>query len=188
MTAQIETIFTSSVYHNNLNFNLKKFCLDIQKTKNQNNRSGVNSWQSENIINDLPKDFLNCLNDEVNNYKNFLNVKKKVIVEYVWLNVNKKGSYNLEHDHPNCFISGVYYINTPINSGDIIFKHPSPTIDYVWPDENCFEQYNEFNSAIWTVKAEKNKLLLFPSWLRHRVEENKNNEDRISISFNCVLS
>jgi hypothetical protein len=111
MTAQIETIFTSSIYHNNLNFNLKKFCLDIQKIKNQNTRSGVNSWQSENIINDLPKDFLNCLNDEVNNYKNFLNVKKKVTVEYVWLNVNKKGSYNLEHDHPNCFISGVYYIN-----------------------------------------------------------------------------
>ena len=53
MTAQIETIFTSSIYHNNLNFNLKEFCLDIQKIKNQNTRSGVNSWQSENIINKL---------------------------------------------------------------------------------------------------------------------------------------
>ena len=187
MTSQIETIFTSGIYQNTLNFNLKEFCLNIQQLKSQNNRSGVNSWQSEDIVNDLPKDFLNCLNDEVNNYKNFLNSKKKATIEEAWLNINKKGSYNLEHEHPNCFISGVYYVNTPIDGGDIIFIHPSTTINYVWPVKNCFEQYNEFNSNIWTFKAEKNKLLLFPSWLKHRVEENKNNEDRISISFNCFL-
>ena len=187
MVGQIETMFTSTIYHNNLNYDIKDFCLEIAKTKNQKNRSGVNSWQSENIINDLPKVFLDKLNFEVEQYKIFLNFQKRVKLDYVWLNINKPGAYNLEHDHPNFFISGVYYVDVPEKSGNIIFKHPCPSIDYSWPNITNVEKYTEFNASQWTLTPQKDKLFLFPSWLKHRVDENRSNKDRISISFNCQI-
>ena len=188
MTPQIDTMFTTSLYHNKLDFDLKDFCHNIQKFHSQNNRSGVNSWQSENIIETLPENFLKALNNEIYQYSKFLKVKRKLVLDMVWLNVNKKGSYNLEHDHPNSFVAGVYYISVPKNSGNIVFKHPSITMNYCWPDKDCFNEYNEFNGGQEIINSENNQLLLFPSWLKHRVEENKSDEDRISLSFNCNLS
>ena len=57
MTPQIDTMFTTSLYHNKLDFDLKDFCHNIQKFHSQNNRSGVNSWQSENIVETLPENY-----------------------------------------------------------------------------------------------------------------------------------
>ena len=36
----------------------------------------------------------------------------------------------------------------------------------------------------YSLPATEGSLLLFPSHLQHKVEENKSDEDRISISFN----
>ena len=36
----------------------------------------------------------------------------------------------------------------------------------------------------WGIPPEENKILLFPSWLPHYVDDNLSDEDRISISFN----
>jgi uncharacterized protein (TIGR02466 family) len=47
--------------------------------------------------------------------------------------------------------------------------------------------YNEFNSAIAKIRPEEGKLLLFPSYLHHGVDENLSEEERIVISFNVIV-
>ena len=46
---------------------------------------------------------------------------------------------------------------------------------------------NEFSTNILKIKPEEGKLLLFPSYLHHSVEENLSDEDRIAISFNLDI-
>ena len=56
-------------------------------------------------------------------------------------------------------------------------------MEYDWAP--CYlTEYNKYNSAAWTIKPIANQLLMFPGWLKHRVEPNLGKENRISISFN----
>ena len=36
----------------------------------------------------------------------------------------RKNSYNVKHNHQNCYLSSAYYIKKPKNSGDITFFDP----------------------------------------------------------------
>ena len=40
---------------------------------------------------------------------------------------------------------------------------------------------NKYTSSIWEIFPEEGKLLLFPSWLEHEVDQNLSQEKRISI-------
>ena len=48
---------------------------------------------------------------------------------------------------------------------------------------NFFQYYNDSNMYNF-VQPVKDMILFFPSWFEHDVEENKSNEERISIGFN----
>ena len=149
------------------------------------NRGG---WQSEGfeIINEddvLQLFLINCLS-------NFPPIKESVQLRgYAWININKPGDYNIKHVHPTNNLSGVLWIKAPQNSGDIIFDSP-----------NVFESFLENKSYTDDFKKSCNiddsyhfyptegRIIVFPSHLSHHVQENKSNEDRISVSFNIRLS
>ena len=44
-----------------------------------------------------------------------------------------------------------------------------------------------WNADNWTFEVEKGDLLLFPSHLLHRVEDNMSDKDRYMIAFNYFL-
>ena len=103
----------------------------------------------------------------------------------MWVNINKTGDYNEIHDHnpyDGTALSGVFYVKTPANCGRIRFYDPRPFITKA-PD---MQYYNDGNTYHY-FDPEPNMLLIFPAWLKHMVEPNKSNEDRISISFNIKL-
>ena len=103
-----------------------------------------------------------------------------------WININVKGAYNRTHNHPQADFSGVYFVQCPKNCGQILFDNP-----------HTFEAFNELSSykKDFTVQGYQHKaisiepkagrLLMFPAYLMHGVAENKSDEDRISIAFNC---
>ena len=149
------------------------------------NRGG---WQSEGfeIINEddvLQLFLINCLS-------NFPPIKESVELRgYAWININKPGDYNIKHVHPTNNLSGVLWVKAPQNSGDIVFDSP-----------NNFESFLENKSYIDGFKKSyfiddsyhcyptEGRMIVFPSHLQHHVQENKSNEDRISVSFNIRLS
>ena len=49
-----------------------------------------------------------------------------------------------------------------------------------------FTEFNKYNSSYHWMPAKENTLYIFPSWLKHKVEPNMNNDERISISFNTI--
>ena len=102
-----------------------------------------------------------------------------------WLNITKPGGFHHQHSHANSLISGVFYISTEGND-KITFTDPN----YKIKERISFElkKFNIWNSTNCFFPVDNNKLVLFPSWLDHQVEQNEEaTTDRISISFNTFV-
>ena len=65
--------------------------------------------------------------------------------------------------------------------------HPVAAQQYVI-NSDIINEYNKFTSADISVEPELGKLIIFPSWLVHYVQNNLDDSDRISIAFNIELT
>ena len=105
-----------------------------------------------------------------------------------WKNINEPGNFNISHSHPRSHFSGVLWIKTPKNCGNIVFESPEIFNRYQeldsYSDESKFDS-NNYMTYYFTPK--EGNVLIFSSNLQHEVKENKSNEDRISYSFNITL-
>ena len=102
------------------------------------------------------------------------------------VNINYNKDYNVSHNHfgNNNKFSGVYYVKAPKNCGHIVLEHPANLVELSWAEKVPKGQHNEYTGSIWTYNPLPGKLLIFPSWLDHRVEPNLSKSPRVSFSFN----
>jgi uncharacterized protein (TIGR02466 family) len=188
----IENIFTVPVASTDLEFDLEKaknYCYEMKSQSNGrtvSNRKGFQSTdlQFPNPLSDIAQNVCNASQS----YFEHLNGSKihRTFLDNMWINISPKGAYNTIHGHPNCFMSGVLYLKTPENCGKIWFVHPSEVLEYDWKG-HYWKEYNSHTSAFVYHKVIEKRCYLFPSWLKHGVEENNSEEDRISISFNIRI-
>jgi uncharacterized protein (TIGR02466 family) len=115
------------------------------------------------------------------NYMSMMSVhpKYKAAIETSWLTLTKPGLASHIHDHGNSHISGVYWFKTNGKDGDIVFR-------------NSFKSLKCHPLGTWTAhessfSPDQGRLVLFPGFLDHSVNENQTMDDRISLSFNIVL-
>ncbi|MFM7314797.1 MAG: TIGR02466 family protein [Cyanobium sp.] len=111
--------------------------------------------------------------------------------EHRWLiysngpNIHFKGGYNVSHIHSGAVLSGVYYIACPPGSGSLIFEDPRVQAEFA-------DSYQLFCQDLGGPRVEltphEGLLVLFPSWLPHRVEPSESDEPRISLPLNIVLA
>jgi uncharacterized protein (TIGR02466 family) len=106
------------------------------------------------------------------------------VMSSLWCNINGQYSFHSEHLHPFSHISGVFYISSPSDSGSILFKDPRPGRAMVPPPVT---QFRPENSTLVNIPPEDGKLLMFPSFLEHSVEQNLTTAERIGISFNFEI-
>jgi|TARA_B110000503_G_scaffold65815_3_gene103353 uncharacterized protein (TIGR02466 family) len=102
-----------------------------------------------------------------------------------WLQYNQPGSYFVRHDHYGAILSGVVYLQTPVNGGDILFHTP---LEQRRVTNAFFERIkkeeNDYNNSHIKISPAKGDILMFEPWLQHTVQENKSTEARISVGFN----
>ena len=106
----------------------------------------------------------------------------ELVFDNCWFNINPTGSINKSHIHGGSFLSGVLYIQTPEDCGNIVF-HRSSLEEYALASNVPFPSTRCGHTA-WQYTAMENLCVVFPSWLSHRVEINKSETDRISLAFN----
>lgn len=102
-----------------------------------------------------------------------------------WININSKGNGNNLHTHPTCALAAVYYVQTPDNCGKLQFEHPSHMINYWMQSYTESNTYSTFECV--DVQPSEGKLVVFPAWLKHAVQANQSDSDRISIAFNTDI-
>ena len=105
-----------------------------------------------------------------------------------WKNINEPGNFNIPHSHPRSHLSGVLWIKTPKNCGNIVFESPEIFNRYQELDSYSDEfRSNSNNYMTYYFIPKEGNVLIFSSNLQHEVKENKSDEDRISYSFNITL-
>ena len=154
-------------------------------------RSNKGGWHSENFQltdqNSIQFKFALKVQEYIlNAFQNFgWKIKNKNIrISEMWAIINKKNDFNVIHTHPNCYLSAAYYVKAPNNCGKFEIEHPNIAKKYAFPE---IETKNELNLEVASIEIKEGDLLLFPSYLPHKVSQNFSDEDRIVISFNVDI-
>ena len=169
---------------------LKKFCYE-QKDKNpegqfKSNRGGWHSpfydFTDDNIITET---LAEGLGKSV-----FTSMQPNLVfnISY-WIMINPPNSYNTSHTHPDAQLSGVMWIKTPQNSGDLRFNSPVEFSGFT--ECNSYIKEAQDSTAFYSTYdfyPTVGKILTFPASLRHEVKVNESNEDRIAVSYNIRIS
>jgi len=185
-------IFRIPVYEENTNLDneaMAEYSLSLMKDSVGRKFSNEGGWQSEDLkgvhipLNELFK----VITVGINNFASQLFLPKQKI-NNIWININGYKDYNMEHKHPNSYLSGVYYVQTHEDCGNISFTNPcADMIEGYWSPHIVSHNNNRLNLS-WWFPAETGKMYIFPSWLGHKVKPKlKKKKKRISISWNsCV--
>ena len=186
---QTHLFFPTPIVQDTIESDLEQYVMDLSRIDEGVKLSNKGGYQSKHFQKPEKEfqDLWEKIEKKLNIYhKEVARLKGHVEINAWWFNINYKGCANRQHHHPNSLHSGVYYIKTPNNSGDICFPNPNQTIYWGWPG-GLHEESNQLNSGIVSLTPQKNILFIFPSWANHSVDPNLSDEPRISLSFNTGL-
>ena len=196
MEITADHIFHETYYYSVLqNINNDKVINECNKFKNNNTsrkRSNEGGWQSYDLNYNNLKDngynetvkLIDTIDNILTSIVQELNVKP-LVIDNMWININSKHNFNWSHCHPGSVLSGTFYVDVPEDSNsNFIFEQ----------DKNVsMSNYSEWIKKTdifdleWKIEPCNNLLLLFPSYLTHKVTPNLSDKERISIAFNTII-
>ena len=101
-----------------------------------------------------------------------------------WANISGKGNTHRRHSHPNNYFSGVYYVEAPPGSNNIMFHDPRSQCDTIKPP---VKKMTFNNTDHMLAEVTPGTMLLFPAWLHHSVPANRVADRRVSVAFNLMF-
>ena len=177
---------------NNLNLanKLLPICKELLSNidLNENYPNGKTSYFDNTILNKYNfKELNDYIAKELNTFFDNINVSHiniKLKINDIWVSEMYKNGFHPLHTHsPGSIISGNFYVSSPENSADLIFRRPDWNTD---PFKLLNLENNEYTSNLYKLKAETGKLIMWKSDLLHEVINNQSSS-RIAISFNIGL-
>lgn len=145
-------------------------------------------WQSEPALHRREgfAELVTCIERGVTSILRFLRIGHDAFeITGCWATVLAQGAAHRVHNHPNNFLSGVYYLHADAGADRINFHDPRRQAAVIRPPVVALSAENT-DQVVVSVRS--GTLLLFPSWLEHSVDANPNAAERISISFNVMLA
>lgn len=145
-------------------------------------------WQSRQDLHELAAfgGLVSCIRRAGAGVLRFLHIGPHAFeVTGCWANVLASGASHRLHSHPNNFLSGVYYLRTSAGADTINFHDPRSQTAIIRPPVTALTVHNTDQVV---VRVSNGMLLLFPAYLQHSVDANTSGHERISISFNLMLS
>jgi uncharacterized protein (TIGR02466 family) len=146
--------------------------------------SGSN-WQTPHDLHTRPEfaEFARLIEIAAGSVAQFLQLEQyPMMITGCWANINPPGSYHPTHNHPNNYLSGVYYVAVPERGPELVFQDPRPISIMPWSGK-----LNRITANAAAEQAVPGRMVIFPSWLRHHVPSNEDAHERISISFNLMF-
>ena len=159
------------------NEDFTNYILNEAETKPSVIKSNRGGWQSE-LVDSKDENYKPLVN-EIVEFLRHLNLDiKEVSIPQMWANVNKKGDWNIIHQHGEYNLSGTYYVKVPKDSGRLTFRDPRPAaINNYW----SINHLSRGEYSWWQPK--ESDLFLWPPFLDHMVEPSLSDQPRVMISF-----
>jgi uncharacterized protein (TIGR02466 family) len=167
---------------------LREFDAEGRRWSEKNYPGGYTSYASMNTLHRFSSTFEGLekkIGRHVRAYAKSLDMDlrgREVHMTDCWVNIMPESAAHSMHLHPNSFISGTYYVVTPPGCPGLKFEDPRLSSFMAAPPK--LSSAREANRLHTTYPAEAGNVILFESWLRHEVTQNRVAAERISISFN----
>jgi len=137
---------------------------------------------------DLRLDVLNnFIKDAAKKYFEDISIESKDFNLYYLFNKITFGGEHQLHAHPNCILSGVFYLKIPQTAPPIIFNDPRDHYKYIqYPVKfgNPREKYKLLPEYV--INPTEGMIMFWPSWLEHQVPSSECSEERIAVAFNVM--
>jgi uncharacterized protein (TIGR02466 family) len=146
------------------------------------------SWQSNHVLHELDgfREVVNSINVAASDVLAYLKVGHAGFkITGCWANINAPGAGHRVHNHPNNYLSGVYYVRTHAGADSINFLDPRPQTGIVRPPVTALTADNTEQVVVTVTDG---MLLLFPAWLQHGVDPNRSDRVRVSLGFNVMFT
>ena len=171
---------------------LESICYDLIKTTNIKTHTEIgdaassapNKSKAPHILSEF-KDFYKWLDDIaqhiiLNEWGMYKGHTYKV--SNSWVNLHGEGGVTEKHHHGPTTLTSAAYLNMPENGGFIEFRDP---LEY--HKGFYIKQYDDELYGWKSIPAVSGDVLLFPGYLRHRTQPNKNpNEKRWVLTSNYM--
>ena len=187
----IYPLFSAPVYRSTLDFLPAKdvnYITNLQYKRTLHNDANISL---ETYILNLPElqELKSQVINHINTYlydviKSKKNIKFKLLNSWVMQHLPK--DYGPPHNHNNSLFSGVLYIKTSENCGDIRF-HNKVNNNFSETIIINYEEYNIYNSSSFYFKPSDGLILLFPSYLSHEILPNLSQDLRYCLAFNIFI-
>jgi uncharacterized protein (TIGR02466 family) len=102
------------------------------------------------------------------------------VIQTMLIKIRPEESMNI-HDHPNCMLSAVYYLDdAPESSPLVFFNEPNvfKNFNFLLP----YKKETPYNQSVHKIHPKKGDLIIFPAWLHHFVPKNETTETRYSLA------
>ena len=180
-------IYIADIKHPTLNQELER---DIINWSNENKgvvRTNIKGWHSSTNMHELPEyqNLVRMLYECQKTIYQQEHYESEPFLGNMWANINPPGGMNRAHIHPNSLWSGVYWIKTPENCGDLKIDDPRSSAAMCRPRQKQGEMPARLLRETH-YKPIAGRCIMFPSWLMHCVDPNESNDIRISVSFNFM--
>jgi hypothetical protein len=147
-----------------------------------------NDWENPKFIKPNLASLMDVYFKVIGQFVNHISPLMNKIPKYNYilanLTANKEGQYMGEHDHLSvdqhcgCVYSAVHYIKLENHQPSTTFFNPViagqhyTTYEYATKHFNASNQENSTNYASWEIPTAENDLVIFPSYLKHKVRGN----------------
>jgi uncharacterized protein (TIGR02466 family) len=186
MITSTHNLFPTPVSFFELGSDLTEVELDFIKNLEQRNNDGNMTSVNNNLFDTAElAEIARFCEESVQEFVKEIYAPKFEVTPYItqsWANFTQKGQWHHKHEHPNSFVSGVFYVQA-VKDTDRIYFYKNGYQQIKLPTDN----FNLYNSDSWWLGVETGQLILFPSHLTHMVQTVETDETRISISFNTFL-
>ena len=114
-----------------------------------------------------------------------LGIKDQIYLTQSWSTLNPTEAFHEAHEHPNTFISAVYYAQC--KNSHLRFYLNTSSIREGFNFEYTIDKFNVYNSNMWTLPVKQGDIVLFPGHIRHGSLANKSSDPRIIVGANFFI-
>ena len=186
----IEKFFPTVVYAKDVQLDNNQLTRDIFNWSKQDkgmSRTNINGWHSTTDMHIKPE-YSQLVTELISMQKDIYDnehIDRHARLGNMWANINPSGGMNMPHIHPNALFSGVYYVKSNPKSGRLKIYDPRPGANFIMPTRKPGNPGRD----LWreaNIEPIEGRIIMFPAWLWHSVEENMSDDIRISVSFNFI--
>ena len=186
----IEKFFPTLVYGKDVELNNHQLAQDMINWSNQDkgvSKTNFKGWHSTTDMH-TKSEYSQLVTELMRMQKEIYDnehIDRHAVLGNMWANINPPGGMNQPHIHPNALFSGVYYVKSNPKAGRLKIYDPRPGVQFNMPTR----KEGNLGKHLWrdvNLEPLPGRIIMFPAWLWHSVEENISDKTRISVSFNFI--